>query len=201
LAEVVVSSGDEVLLRSHRRQIAVVFCDLRGFTTFAETAEPEEVMGVLREYHEAMGPLIFRFEGTVGHFAGDGLMVFFNDPLPCPDPAERAVRTALAMRECMGELSKAWQRRGHELGFGVGISLGYATLGQIDFEGRYDYGAIGTVVNLASRLCDEAGAGQILVSRRVHDAVEDLIVAEPLPDLQLKGFAKPIPALNVVRLQ
>ena len=157
-------------------------------------------MGVLREYHEAMGPLIFRFEGTVGHFAGDGLMAFFNDPLPCPDPAERAVRTALAMRECMGELSKAWQRRGHELGFGVGISLGYATLGHIGFEGRYDYGAIGTVVNLASRLCDEAHPGQILVSQPVQASVEELIQAEPMPDFALKGFTRPVPAWNVLDL-
>jgi len=200
LAELVVSSGDETLLQNHRRQIAVVFCDLRGFTGFAETAEPEEVMGVLDEYHRAMGPLVSRFEGTVGHFAGDGLMVFFNDPLPCPDPAERAVRMALAMRECMDELSTAWRKRGHELGFGVGISLGYATLGQIGFEGRYDYGAIGSVVNLAARLCDEARTGQVLVSQRVYAMIEELVETEPLSDFTLKGFVKPVPAWNVIGL-
>ena len=200
IADAIVSAGDERLLESHRREITVVFCDLRDWTAFSETAEPEEVIGILREYHAAMGQLIFKFEGTVEHFAGDGLMVFFNDPLPCPDPAARAVRMAVAMRDQMGELAEVWRRRGHELGFGVGIAMGYATLGTIGFEGRFDYGAIGTVVNLASRLCDEAGPGQILVSRRVHDDVEELIVAEPLPDLQLKGFAKPVPAMNVLRL-
>ena len=201
LAELIVSSGDESLLESHRRLIAVLFCDLRGFTTFAETAEPEEVMAVLREYHDALGGLVFEFEGTVGHFAGDGLMVFFNDPLPCPDPAARAVRLACAMRERMTELAAAWRKRGHELGFGVGISLGYATLGTIGFEGRFDYGAIGTVVNLAARLCDEAVSGQVLVSQRVHAAVEDFVIAEDVPDLTLKGFRQPVSAMNVVGLR
>jgi adenylate cyclase len=201
VAELIITSGDERILESHRGQIAVVFCDLRGFTPFSETAEPEEVMAVLREYHEAMGGLIFRFEGTVEHFAGDGLMVFFNDPLPCPDPEARAVRMALAMRERMAELSARWRRHGHELGFGVGISSGYATLGTIGFEGRFQYAAIGSSVNLAARLCDEAGAGQVLVSRRVFAAVEDLVEARPLPDLTLKGFRNPVAALEVTGLK
>ena len=156
IAELIVSAGDERLLESHRREITVVFCDLRGFTAFAETSEPEEVMGVLRQYHEALGQLIFHHEGTVEHFAGDGVVVLFNDPLPCPDPTARAVRMALAMRARVAELSESWRKQGHELGFGVGIAQGYATLGTIGFEGRYDYAAIGPVANLASRLCDEA---------------------------------------------
>lgn len=201
LAEVIVSAGDEKLLESHRREITVVFCDLRGFTAFAETAEPEEIMRVLGEYHAAMGDLIFRFEGTLERFAGDGLMVFFNDPLPCPDPAARAVRMAVTMRERVGELSRAWRKRGYDLDFGVGIALGYATLGKIGFEGRFDYGAIGTVTNLAARLCDEARGGQILVSQRVYAAVEDLVEVEPSGELTLKGFLKPVPTFNVVRLK
>ena len=163
LADLIVSAGGEKLLESHRREITVVFCDLRGFTAFSETAEPEEVMGVLGDYHRAMGSLIFQFEGTLERFAGDGMMVFFNDPLPCPDPAARAVRMAVAGRERVRELTEAWRKRGHQLDLGVGIAMGYATLGKIGFEGRFDYGAIGTVTNLASRLCDEASAGQILI--------------------------------------
>jgi class 3 adenylate cyclase/CheY-like chemotaxis protein len=201
LAELIVSSGDEKLLESHRREITVVFCDLRGFTAFAETAEPEEVMGVLRAYHAAMGALIFQFEGTLERFAGDGLMVFFNDPLPCADPAARAVRMAVAMRERAGELAAMWRKRGHELGFGVGIALGYATLGRIGFEGRFDYGAIGTVTNLASRLCDEAKGGQILISQRVYAAVEELMEAEPVGELTLKGLHRPVAVYNVLRLK
>jgi adenylate cyclase len=199
LAELVVSSGGERLLESHRREITVVFCDLRGFTAFSETAEPEEVMGVLREYHAALGTLIFRFEGTLERFAGDGIMVFFNDPLPCPDPAAQAVRMAVAMRQQMGELTEKWRKRGHQLDFGVGIAQGYATLGMIGFEGRVDYGAIGPVTNLASRLCDEARGGQILISQRVFVAVEEQVEAEPAGELCLKGFHKPVPTFNVVR--
>jgi adenylate cyclase len=201
LAEVIVSSGDEKLLESHRREITVVFCDLRGFTGFSETAEPEEVMGVLREYHAAMGALIFRFEGTLERFAGDGLMVFFNDPIPCADPPARAVRMAVEMRARASELANAWRKRGHELGFGVGIALGYATLGRIGFEGRFDYGAIGPVTNLASRLCDEAKDGQILISQRVHAAVEELVEAEPVGEVAFKGFHRPVPAYNLLNLK
>ena len=201
LAELVVSSGGEKLLESHRQEITVVFCDLRGFTTFSETAEPEEVMGVLREYHTALGVLIFRFEGTLEHFAGDGIMVFFNDPLPCPDHEAQAVKMAVAMRQQMGELTEKWRKRGHHLGFGVGIAQGYATLGMIGFEGRVDYGAIGPVTNLASRLCDQAQSGQILISQRVYTAVEELVEVEPTGELPLKGFRKPVPTFNVVELK
>jgi adenylate cyclase len=201
LAELITTSQEDRILESHRREITVLFCDLRGFTAFSETAEPEDVMGILEEFHGAMGELIFRFEGTLERFAGDGLMVFFNDPLPCPDPAARAVRMATAMRERAGELSRTWRKRGHELGFGVGIALGYATLGKIGFEGRFDYGAIGTVTNLASRLCDEARPGQILISQRVYAMVEDLVEAEPVGDLSLKGFRKPVSVFNVTSLR
>ncbi len=201
LAEVIVSSGDEKLLESHRREITVLFCDLRGFTAFSETAEPEEVMGVLREYHAAMGALIFQYEGTLERFAGDGLMVFFNDPLPCPDPAARAVRMGVAMRQRVGELAAGWRKRGYQLDFGVGIALGYATLGKIGFEGRFDYGAIGPVTNLASRLCDEAKGGQILLSQRVYAAAEDLVEAEPVGEFTLKGFHRPVTSYNVLRLK
>ena len=201
LAELLISSGGEKLLESHRREIIVVFCDLRGFTAFSEIAEPEEVMGVLREYHTAMGSLIFRFEGTLERFAGDGLMIFFNDPLPCPDPAARAVRMAVAMRQEMGELSQRWQKRGHQLEFGVGIAQGYATLGMIGFEGRVDYGAIGPVTNLACRLCYEAQPGQILISQRVYAAVEEFVEAKPVGELTLKGFHRPIAVYHALSLK
>jgi len=201
LAELIISKGDEEFLESHRREITVVFCDLRGFTAFSETGEPEEVMEVLREYHEAMGTLIFRFEGTLERFAGDGLMVFFNDPLPCPDAASRAVKMAIGMRERVGELCAKWRKRGHLLDFGAGIAQGYATLGKIGFEGRFDYAAIGTVTNLASRLCDEAQAGQILISQRVYAAVEKSVKVEPVGELTLKGFHRPIAAFGVLELK
>lgn len=200
VAESVISAGDDRLLDTHRRDVAVVFCDLRGFTALAETAEPEEVMDVLRAYHAALGEIIHRFEGTLERFLGDGLMVLFNDPVPCPDPAVRAVRMAVAMRDRVTEMAEGWRKRGHELGFGVGIAQGYATLGRIGFEGRFDYAAIGTVPNLASRLCDEAKPGQILVSPRVLSAVEDLVETEPLGVLSLKGLARPIPVHDVRRM-
>lgn len=196
LAEIVLDSG-EALLESHRREIAVLFADLRGWTAFSASTEPEEVMGVIREFHAAMGTLINRFEATVGWFAGDGLMVWFNDPIPVPDPSARAVRMAAAMREVMRGLTAKWARRGHELSFSVGIGLGYATLGRVGFDGRYDYGAVGTVMNLASRLCDRAEPGQILVSSRILDEVEAMVEAEPAGELTLKGFAKPVVAYNI----
>ena len=201
LADLIVSSGDETVLQSHRREVAVLFCDLRGFTGFAESTEPEEVMTVLREFHQMLGELISRFEATVGFFAGDGLMVFFNDPLPCSDPALRAVEMALTMRERMTDLTANWRKRGHNLGFGVGITLGYATLGEIGFEGRSDYGVVGSVVNLASRLCDEARNGQILISQRAYAAVEDAVEVERFDQLVLKGFVQPVSAYNVTHLK
>jgi adenylate cyclase len=201
LAELIASDEHEQVLESHRREVTVVFCDLRGFTAFSETSEPEEVMEVLREYHAALGELIFRFEGTLERFAGDGLMVFFNDPVPCPDPATRAVRMAAAMRQRVSGLTEIWRKRGHQLDFGVGIAQGYATLGKIGFEGRFDYAAIGTVTNLAARLCGEAAGGQILISQRVYAAVEALAVAEPVGELSLKGFVKPVPAYSICALK
>jgi class 3 adenylate cyclase/CheY-like chemotaxis protein len=197
LADVILKSGDTGLLESHRRDITVVFCDLRGFTAFAESAEPEQVMAVLNEYHAAMGVLIFEAEGTLERFTGDGLMVFFNDPVPCPDPAARAVRMAAAMRRRQAELSRKWQKLGHELGFGVGIASGYATLGRIGFEGRFDYGAVGSVTNLAARLCDRAEPGQILISGPVEAALEGVAELEALPTVELKGFRRPVAMYNV----
>jgi adenylate cyclase len=201
LVDLIVSSGNESMLDSHRRQITVVFCDLRGFTAFAETAEPEEVMSVLGEYHAALGELIRRFEGTIEHLAGDGLMVFFNDPLPQPDHTERAVRMAVAMHGRVAELARGWLKQGYELGFGVGIAMGYATLGQIGFEGRFEYGAIGTVSNLAARLCGEALGGQTLISGRVHRVIEELVEVEHIGELTLKGFHRPVAAFNVVGIK
>ena len=192
LVDLVIESGDERFLGSHRREIVVVFCDLRGFTAFAEVSEPEEVMGVLGEYHSALGELIDRFEGTLERFTGDGLMVFFNDPLPCDDPAGRAVAMAVAMRERVEGLAGGWSRRGHDLGFGIGIAQGFATLGRIGFEGRFDYAAIGSVTNLAARLCAAAGPGQILVAQRVFSSAEGLASAEPVGELELKGFSRPV---------
>jgi adenylate cyclase len=200
LAEMIVSSGDDKILEMHRRDIVVVFCDLRGFTAFAVTAEPEEVLDLLKEYHVALGPLIIRSEGTLDHFSGDGLMVIFNDPLPCPDPAERAVRMAVEMRDAVAGLQADWRRRGREIGFGVGIAQGYATLGQIGFAERVDYTAIGTVCNVASRLCDEAQDGQILISRRVAGAVEAIAKLEEIGDLALKGLAQAVAVYNVTGL-
>jgi class 3 adenylate cyclase len=197
IADLVVETGDESFLDSHRAEIVVVFCDLRGFTAFAETAEPEEIMGVLKDYHDTLGEEIFRYRGTLEHFAGDGLMVFFNDPVTCDDPPGQAVRMAMAMRARMRGLAERWTRRGHDLGFGAGIAQGYATLGRIGFEGRYDYAAIGSVTNLASRLCSEAAAWQILVSQRVLAGIEDIVVSRPVGELRLKGFSRPIRAYDV----
>jgi adenylate cyclase len=197
LAEMIVSQGDEKILESHRREIVVVFCDLRGYTAFTETAEPEEVLDFLREYHGALGPLVSQFEGTLDQFSGDGIMVFFNDPVPIPDPAERAVTMAAAMREAAGALTVAWRRRGRELGFGAGIAQGYATLGQIGFSERSGYTAIGTVCNVAARLCAEAKDGQILVSQRIAAGLDGNVALEEVGALSLKGLSQPIIAFNV----
>jgi adenylate cyclase len=201
LAELIVGGDAEDPLRTHRRQVTVVFLDLRGFTSFAETAEPEEIMGVLHEYHAAMGELILAHEGTLERFTGDGMMIFFNDPVEVPDHAARAVRMALAMRERVASLAAGWKKQGWDLALGVGIAQGYATLGAIGFEGRWDYAAIGTVTNLAARLCGEAKGGQILVPSRLAGAVEHLIETEEVGTLTLKGLLKPVPALNVVTLK
>ena len=201
LAELIVAGGAEDPLKTHRREVTVVFLDLRGFTAFAETSDPEEVMGVLREYHAEMGKLILAHEGTLERFTGDGMMIFFNDPVPVPNPAERAIRMALAMRDRVAELTQKWRKRGYELDFGVGIAWGYATIGAIGFEGRWDYGAIGTVTNLASRLCGEAKPGQILIPQRLLGTVEELVEVEPMGELALKGFLKPVPAFNLVGLK
>jgi len=200
IARLIVDSGDEDFLQSHRRQITAVYCDLRGFTSFAETAEPEETMAVLGEYHKALGDLVFRFEGTLEHFAGDGLLVFFNDPVPCADAPERAVRMAVAMRSRVAELSEGWRRLDHDLGFGVGIAQGFATLGRVGFEGRYDYAAIGTVTNLSARLCAEAAAGQILVTQRVLTGAGDVVVGRAVGPLELRGFSRPVEAHEILGL-
>jgi class 3 adenylate cyclase len=197
LAELIVSQGDEKILESHRREIVVVFCDLRGYTAFAETAEPEEVLDFLREYHGALGPLVSQFEGTLDQFSGDGIMVFFNDPVPIPDPAARAVKMAVAMREAAGALIADWRERGRDLGFGAGIAQGYATLGQIGFSERSGYTAIGTVCNVAARLCAEAKDGQILLSQRVNVALKGGVATEQLGPLALKGLTQPVVAYNV----
>ena len=197
LAELIVSQGDEKILESHRREIVVVFCDLRGYTAFTETAEPEEVLDFLREYHGALGPLVSQFEGTLDQFSGDGIMVFFNDPVPIPDPAERAVKMAVAMREAAGTLIADWRERGRDLGFGAGIAQGYATLGQIGFSERSGYTAIGTVCNVAARLCAEAKDGQILLSQRVNVALKGSVATEQLGALALKGLTQPVVAYNV----
>jgi class 3 adenylate cyclase/CheY-like chemotaxis protein len=199
VAQMIASSDSpESLLASHRREVTVVFCDLRGFTAFTEDSEPEEVMAVLRDYHESLGELIFRYEGTLERFLGDGIMIVFNDPIPCPDHAMRAVRLALDMRDRVGDLAKQWARKGHSLGFGIGIASGYATLGQIGFEHRREYTAIGSAINLAARLCGEAQAGQIVVDQRAFSAVEPWLEAAQIGDLSLKGFIKPVPAYEVL---
>jgi len=199
LAEAI-ASGGEGILASHRREITVLFCDLRGFTSFAETAEPEEVMTVLREFHHAVGPMIFEHHGTIAQFTGDGMLVFFNDPVQLDDPAWESVQLAVRMRDRTGELSQQWRRRGHELTLGIGIAVGFATCGEIGFEGRTEYTAIGTVVNLAARICGIAAGDQILVTHRVHVAVEDRVVAISLGDHEFKGLSRPVPIHQIVGL-
>jgi class 3 adenylate cyclase len=179
VADLILASGTEKQLESHRREITALFCDLRGYTGFSESADPEDVMALLREYHTAIGKIIYKHGGTLERFAGDGVMVIFNDPVPLPNPALVAVMTALETRSAIRTLVEKWDRLGHELGFGIGIAHGYATLGTIGFEGRFDYAAIGTVSNVASRLCAEARPGQILISPRVMLAVENAVTVEP----------------------
>jgi class 3 adenylate cyclase len=198
VADLIVASGTEKQLESHRREITALFCDLRGFTGFSESADPEDVMALLREYHAAIGEIIIKYSGTLERYAGDGVMVVFNDPVPVPKPALQAVQAALDMRAAIEVLTEKWSRLGHDLGFGVGIAHGHATLGTIGFEGRFDYAAIGTVSNVASRLCDEAKPGQILISPRVLMAVEDAVTVEPVGEFELKGIRRPIAAYNVV---
>jgi class 3 adenylate cyclase len=198
VADLIIASGMEKQLESHRREITALFCDLRGFTGFSEISDPEDVMSLLREYHAAIGEFIIKYNGTLEHYAGDGVMVLFNDPIPVLNPALQAVRMALDMRTAIGALSEKWHRLGHDIGFGIGIAHGFATLGTIGFEGRFDYAAIGTVSNVASRLCDEAKAGQILISPRVMMAVEDAVTVEPVGDFVLKGLHRPMAAYNVL---
>ena len=197
LAELIVKGGTDDPLKSHRREITVVFLDLRGFTAFAEVAEPEEVMTVLREYHQVTGKLILEYEGTLEHFTGDGITILFNDPLPIPNPAERAVRMALTIRERVGRMAQDWVKRGYELSLGIGIAQGFATIGAIGFEGRWDYSAIGTVTNLAARLCGEAPGDQILIAHHVYSGVEAIVEVEPQEVLTLKGFRRPVIAYRV----
>ena len=200
MAALVSTPEGEALLAGHRREATALFADLRGFTTFSDQAEPEEVLNLLREYHGAMGRLIVEHGGTLEHFAGDGMMVFFNDPVPQPDHVERAVRMAVEMREMFAGLSAKWARLGFELGLGIGIATGYATLGRIGFEGRYDYGMVGTAVIVASRLSSAAEGNQILLNPRAHAAVEQLVAVEEVGALQLKGFARPMPTVNVTAM-
>jgi len=201
IAETILKSDDANLFKTHRREITGVFLDLRGFTTFSDSAEPEEVMELLRSYHAEMGRLIFKFEGTLEHFAGDGIMVFFNDPIPCEDHMERAVRTALEMRDRVKELRTEWLRKGYDLDLGVGLVAGYATLGNIGFEGRMEYGVVGNVANLAARLCAEAKGGQILTNQKTLGKIADLVEVEPLEELNLKGFIRPVAAFNIIKLK
>jgi len=201
LADAIVSSGDDSILRSHRRQVSMFFADLRGWTTFVDTVEPEELMRVLAEFHGTIGGLVGRFDATVGFIEGDGVQLFFNDPIEVPDPAFRAVRLGCALRYQMAELTADWQKRGYDLDFGAGIAFGYATCGEVGFEGRSDYAAIGAVTNLASRLADEATAGQILISQRLYAEVEDDVEVEPVGEFKLKGFQRPVAAFNVIAIR
>jgi len=201
LAEAIVTSGNESILASHRRQVAMFFVDLRGWTSFVDAVEPEELMRVLSEFHETIGRLVRRFDATVGFIEGDGVQLFFNDPIEIPDAALRAVRLGSALRQEMAELTPQWRKRGYDLDFGAGIALGYATCGEVGFEGRSDYAAIGAVTNLASRLADEATGGQILIEQRLYAEVEDDIEVERVGEVALAGFQRAIPAFNVVAVR
>lgn len=196
-----IANGNLEALKSHRREVVAVMCDLRGFTSFAETGEPEDVIALLQDYHRIVVPLVFTHEGTLERFIGDGILVIFNDPLPCNDPAGRAVRMAVEMREAVAHLSQAWKHRGQDIGFGIGIAQGFATIGQIGFEGRVEYSTIGTVINLAARLCGEAADGQVLVSRRIANAVDQTAVAKPVGELKLKGLSRAVTAFNIEGLR
>ena len=198
VADLIVASGTEKQLESHRREITALFCDLRGFTGFTESADAEDVMALLRDYHAAIGEIIIKYNGTLERYAGDGVMVVFNDPVPVENPALQAVLMALEVRDAIGALTETWRRLGHDIGFGIGIAHGFATLGTIGFEGRFDYAAIGTVSNVASRLCDEAKPGQILISARVLTKVENAVKVEPVGEFELKGIRRPLAAYNVV---
>jgi len=198
VADLIVASGMEKQLQSHRREITALFCDLRGFTRFSETSDPEDVMVLLRDYHAVIGQIVIKYGATLEHFAGDGVMMIFNAPVPIDKPQLQAVRMALEMRDAMGTFTQKWRRLGHDIGFGIGISHGFATLGTIGFEGRFDYAAVGTVSNIASRLCDEAKPGQILISPRVLMAVEDTMKVELVGELTLKGIQRPMTAYNVI---
>ena len=201
LVDAIVSSGDDAILRSHRRKVAMFFADLRGWTSFVDSVEPEELMQVLGEFHAVIGRLVQRFDATVGFLEGDGVQLFFNDPHEVPDAPLRAVRLACALRDEMATLTPAWRKRGYELDLGTGIALGHATCGEVGFEGRSDYAAIGAVTNLAARLADEASAGQVLITQRLHAEVEDEVDVEPIGELSLKGFRTPVPALNVITVR
>ena len=201
VAEVLTSSGDDSLLQSHRGEISVVFCDLRNFTGFAEIAEPEEVIAILRDYHYSLGAVIEEFSGTIERFSGDGILVILNDPFPCADPPVRAVEMAVHMRSAFNEVALKWQKHGYKLGLGVGVSHGYATLGCVGFKGRFQYSVTGTVANRASRLCDAAGNGQILVDTKVHTAIAALAETEPIGELTLKGLHHPVLVFNVRKLR
>ena len=201
LADGIVRSGDDSILRSHRRELAMIFADLRGWTSFVDSVEPEELLRVLREFHDVVGRLVKRFDATVGFLEGDGVQLFFNDPIEIPDYALQAVRMGCALREEMAELTPRWQKRGYDLDFGAGIALGYATCGEVGFEGRSDYAAIGAVTNLASRLADEASGGQILIAQRLYAEVEDDVEVETAGEFTLKGFTRPVAALNVLSVR
>jgi CheY-like chemotaxis protein len=200
LADALVAAGADSILASHRREVAMLFADLRGWTSFVDAVEPEELLRVLGEFHDAVGRLVKRFDATVGFLEGDGVQLFFNDPIEIPDAPLRAVALGVALRDELAELTPLWQRRGYELGLGVGVALGYATCGEVGFEGRSDYAALGAVTNLASRLADEATAGQVLITQRLHAEVEDAVEAEPVGEFALKGFRRPVAAYDVVRL-